>query len=284
MDEAPEEEPQPPQRTSRLSFLFAVLVIGGSAIGVCVYEFHQYQRKPGMDVSGFDIAQTMEAPRPIPVSAEPQPQVQSSLNMFSGAPKGLHMAGTPVPAEKVKFVSSEPTAAQRAKEKDFLKKYGGMLVQYHGQLAHTCQGYFAKYPVVRDIDKAFAAMPGYMAVKRQYDKDGNPFDFARGAIALPEVRAEIGRQMANPKAWSAAISMMLDTLKNQPAPKPIYAAAQDFLMYDPQMAKVTPEIQGDVNKNMSTAMGAIPIGADMTPLNNVLHDVAPPAPAGASPQ
>jgi len=200
--------------------------------------------------------------------------------MFSGAPKGLHMAGTAPPPDKVKFVSSEPTTAQREKEKDFIKRYGGMLNQYNQRLARITQKYYAKNPAVRDVDKAFASMPRYMALKRQCDKDGDPFQFVRGAIALPEVRSEISRRMTDPAVWSAAIGMMLETLKDQPAPKPIYEAAKNFILYDPQMAKVEPELTADVTKNMSTAAGAIPVGADMTPVTNLMHDVAPAQSAG----
>ncbi|MCX5788236.1 MAG: hypothetical protein NTX64_06990 [Elusimicrobia bacterium] len=119
--------------------------------------------------------------------------------------------------------------------------------------------YRLRNPVVREVSWAFGRLPRYMEVKDQFERDGDPFKFARGAIALPEVRAEISRRLSDPRAWMAALGMIHDAMMDPP-PKEIYNAALRFMG--------TPEVHDQ--------------GADISSLIPLIRDIAPAAlPAGA---
>lgn len=272
------EPPPPPKRRSIFSMILAVVVIGGAGIGVFVYQMTQGQRKSSLDASGFDIEKTSDQPRRAASSA-PQAQAQSSLGMIKGA-DGIRLSAAAGAADKSK--PPEPAPEQRKKELEFLQRYGGVLAQYHGRLARITDKFYKKDPVVRDVDRAFSNMPRYMAIKARYEKDGDPFQFARDVIALPEVRDEIAKRMTDVNVWKAAISMMTETLRTQPAPQPVYDAAKNFMLFDPSMSKYISDFATEAQKNIPAAVGALPSGSDLDALNKVLRDVAPQAAAGMS--
>lgn len=65
------EEAAPERRTEWGPILLLILAVGGSAVGVMIYQHLQGRAAPGGDNAGFDISQTTDQPRPTMTTAGP---------------------------------------------------------------------------------------------------------------------------------------------------------------------------------------------------------------------
>jgi hypothetical protein len=68
-----------------------------------------------------------------------------------------------------------------------------------------------------------------MEVKIRFDKNRDPYSFARDSLALPEVRAEISKRLKQPEVWTAALGMITSALKANRDPR--HAAPWNSAMY-----------------------------------------------------
>ncbi len=262
-------------RTRRLALLTAGTLAAGCLVGV-YYYWRGQNAPPTYSTAGFDVSQVESQPEAAPTYAPPPPrQVPAS------SPAPILGAGFSVSsnnrAAAPKFVKNAPPPEQLKAEQEWLKRYGGMLYGYNRGLRTITRRHYQSSPVVREVDKAFGAMPRYMAVRDRYMKEGNPFAFARDSLALPEVRSEIAKRMTDPRVWKESVTMILETLRSDPPPAVLYQEMKRFMTKDPTMVDYLPEFTGQVTRNVGTAMQGIPQGADLGPLQKVMHDVAPPA-------
>ncbi len=164
------------------------------------------------------------------------------------------------------------SAEERNREKQFLAQYNGTLKQYQTKLTTICMRYREKYPIVRQVDEDFGGLSRYMAIRRRYDADRDPYQWARDTASLPEVRTMIRKYLSKPEAWSVAMDMMLDALK-QPPPLPVYKEVQRIMLTDSAMLDITNKVADDVKPNLPTAVTAM-MGKDTTPLQKVMTDIS----------
>ena len=272
-------QPEPPQETEPLAApkrssggiaLLVFLAIGGSAVGVMIYQSMQGKAKPGYDTSGFDISKVDAPPPPKPVAAAPAAQAPAS------APVQAVAVARPAP------VAEKPLSARGAREKQFVDNYGKALRQYQGRLTRIADSAYRKYPVVREVDHDFGQLDRYMAVKRRFEQDNNPFNFARDAIALPEVRKTISKYLADPRAYTAAMSMMTQTVKEEPPPKEVYGAAKDFMVNDPSMTHYMDDFIKEIMGNTPAMIQGVSPDTDTSAIAGIMKDVAPGAPLPTS--
>lgn len=288
------------QLPRRGSGLQAFLMIAALAASCAVGGYYWYTASQGstrLAETGFDVAR-VEAPAASSYTAPAAPK--SSPLPIAGLP-GMQTAGGAAPAEQSgqfqrgapsgggAAASSGPSDADRAKEKEFLARHGAELKAYEGRVLNPiAQRWFRNNAAVRKVDAEFARLPRYMALKRQVDKDHDPYAFARGAIALPEVRAEIAKCLSDPQVWKAAFGMINEALKSPP-PKAIYDEAKRFMTHE---TTVTDYMANDfvpaAQKNQSAIAGALGPDTDITGLQKLAQDIGPPGaipamPAGLSP-
>lgn len=232
---------------------------------------------------GFDLSQVAAPPRVVvtasaaaAVPAEtvsPRPLLGSMKEDLTGPAAAAAAASRPGSAS-APGAAAGAAADQRREEAEFLARHGEELRRYEGRLGRITTRYYRENPAVRAVDADFARMERYMAIKRRYERDGDPFNFVRDSIALPEVRAEVARKMADVEVWKAAFHMMNDALKDPPPPA-IYQQTQKFMLADPVMGDYVKEMTQTVTKNADVMVQGIPPGMDMTPIQKVVKDVSP---------
>ena len=272
--------------------LATFLVLTASCAAGVYYWFHE---PPAQVISakGFDVshveAPAAEAAMAYASHSAAQPAASPAPLLVKGAGPLSLAAGAP-PAAQLKLAAKTPPAPAPdiEHEKEFLKRQRAAVIQYQARLARITDRYrYGKGapPIVGEVDRAFGAMPRFMAVRGRYDRDRNPFQYARDALALPEVRGEMARRMKDPQVWRAAIGMMLEALKEPPPPE-LYKETKRFLATDAVMVSYLPELVQGVTQNIAAVISGIPPGADITPLNRLANDMVPqlggvggPAPA-----
>lgn len=159
------------------------------------------------------------------------------------------------------------STGQRAHEQKFLREHGTEISKYQGYLASLGKKYTNQE--VAKMNAEFAANGRVMALKEQYQKDKNPYRWARGMIALPEVRNALVHYSANPKVLGSMSKVTLEALKNPPSPA-LYRETVRFLSKDSQMSTYMKELTGSLGETIpKTLPKALPGGTDTTPLENL---------------
>lgn len=162
---------------------------------------------------------------------------------------------------------------ERAHEREVIRKYDGMIRDEQAKLNVITRRYYKKEPIVREVDKAFGSLPRYMAVKARYEQDRDAYAFARGAIALPEVRKTIYKYALNANVWRVTVGMMLEGMKQKPE-KPVYDEMKRFFTEDKQMAVFVTDLSGYLIPRMGSLLPqAIKPGQDMRPLQELAKDL-----------
>ncbi|MFA6433258.1 MAG: hypothetical protein WCW52_01040 [Elusimicrobiales bacterium] len=164
--------------------------------------------------------------------------------------------------------------AENKAEADFLRKHDRELRAYQTYLRRLGLKYRAKYPALRRLDADFGKMDRYMALKRRYETDRNAYNWARGTIALPEVRGKILSASANPEIMKAMIEISLEALRNPP-PSSIYNEILRFLSSDKRAAPFVGDMSMKLVGNMTAAIpyAATP-GMDLTPLTKLEQQIS----------
>ncbi len=162
---------------------------------------------------------------------------------------------------------------ERAHERDVIRKYDGMIRAEQAKLSVITRRYYKRERIVRDVDKAFGSLPRYMAVKARYEQDRDAYAFARGAIALPEVRKTIYKYALDANVWRVTVGMMLEGMKQKPD-KPVYDEMKRFFTEDKQVAGFVTELSGYLIPRMGSLLPqAIKPGQDMRPLQDLAKDL-----------
>ena len=129
----------------------------------------------------------------------------------------------------------------KKRERAFLRKHYREIRRYQNRLGALGRKYRAKYPALRKMDAEFSKMDRYMALNRQYKKDRNAFNWARGVMALPEVRAALIRYSSDPQVVKAVVEVSLEAMKTPP-PQEIQREIQRFLTADPKTSDHVNEV------------------------------------------
>lgn len=164
---------------------------------------------------------------------------------------------------------TQPAADPRkTQEGEFLRKNDTELKRYQANLRELGLQLREKYPGVKKVDADFANMSRYMALKRQYENDRDAYKWARGVMALPEVRQKMISCMSDPDVMMAGIEMAMAVLKNPP-PAPIYSEVMRFLTTDGQAVSYVQEMSGHAVENLDSVMPQlVSSGMDITPLQD----------------
>ncbi|OGS56061.1 MAG: hypothetical protein A3J79_14070 [Elusimicrobia bacterium RIFOXYB2_FULL_62_6] len=244
------------------------------------------------EASSFHSQEEVRQPAPPPAPAD-EPAVapeDSGLNLHYKTKEEAEKERAAAEAERAaaaeaarrqaesRAEQSKAPYAQSAEEKDFLRRNGGDLRKYGNFLA----GLGAKHGNT-EVDKMsaeFNGMPRLSALNAQYKKDKDPYRWARGAAALPEVRAALVRYSSNPRVVGALARAGLDALKNPP-PQSIYKETVRFFTTDAQLAPFVRELKDSAGNNVSKNL---PKGVDLSPLNDLGLELAgqpniPPPPS-----
>jgi len=140
------------------------------------------------------------------------------------------------------------------REKEFIRKHAREIRKYQDQLGKIGQKHWKKSAALRRMDADFAKMDRYMALNRQYAKDRNAFNWARGVLALPEVRAAVIRYSSDPEAVQALVEVGLEAAKTAPPPQALLSELQHFMSSD---EKTSRQVNDVLVQSIGNAMGTL---------------------------
>ncbi|MBI3552186.1 MAG: hypothetical protein HY077_06685 [Elusimicrobia bacterium] len=166
-----DEAQPPPQRRSWLAALLVVLAIGGSAVGVFIYQLLQGNRKSSLDASGFDIAQTTDnTPRP---TSTPVAQPQSSLGVISTGLSGIHFGRTAGPGG---------TPAQQAEDaaSKAAETFSQLCVRNEAKVRSFAEKYTKQSPTLQKYGREWMSYPDLKKLNDDYMRNHDPIAFLRG--------------------------------------------------------------------------------------------------------
>jgi hypothetical protein len=240
--------------------------------------------------TGFDVAH-VEAAAPaagssyVPAAPKASPMPIAGMPGMSTTPQAekndsagsFQRGAAPQQAAAPASSGGDVSDAERKHEKEFLAKYGATLSAYQNRVTNQIANrYYRNNATVRRVDLEFSKMANYMAVRKQYDKDHDPFSFARNALALPEVRQQIAKMAGDVNVWKAAFGMISETMKSPP-PKELYAEAKRFMGQEQVTDYMANEFMPLARKNTTVIQGAIDEKTDMGALQKLATDVMPSA-------
>jgi len=208
-----------------------------------------------------------------PPGARHAPQTKESLGLSGFSPEGDGI---------FKRTPGQKRSAQNAREKAFIKKYDHIIRKEQERVDAIAVKWWKKSKMIREMDAAFGGLPRLMKLKQKYEKDRDPYSFARDAVSLPEVRKMIRKYSTKPEVWGIAVDMALEALQKKP-PKPVYDEMARFLSSDKKVGgfigKYTEWIAPKVPQIVTQGL---PPGKDLGPIQSVLADVVPGAGGGTT--
>jgi len=278
MDDDQEQQDQEERKRAegRLFWVILLPLLGVIGYGIWVRFFPPVEEIPTATPNAFNLPEAPKAniPPPAVEPAKPDPDLVASQLGHAERPA----TGLPLPEPRPPFPAPKAAApAGRAGEQEFLKKHGAQLLGYQKDvLSPIGRKYRRKVPIVLEVDRAFGRLPRYMELVKQYRQDGDAYKWARGVIVLPEVRKTIMHYALTPEVWKVGMQMSLEAMKNPP-PKPIYDETQRFMTTDPQMSEFVGEFSMQILPMMSRMLAqAVTPGTDLSPLQNLASQLAPP--------
>lgn len=208
-----QEPPPPPPRHSAFSFFLAVLAIGGSAIGVFVYQMLQGEKKPSLDASGFDVSQVSEQPKTAAAaSSSSSTEPQSSMMAINTGMQGIHFGTKPGgTVSKVADGSGQP-------EGDFTK----LCRKYESKVRNFTIAWTRQSPVLQRYGKEWMSYPDLKKLNDDYMRDHDPVAFMRGLARSKNFGTMVKEYAGQP----AMQSFVKDAFKQ--APSDLSNAAMSF--------------------------------------------------------
>lgn len=209
---------------------------------------------------------------------------------LGGQPVGL------VPEGSARFMEDAPE--KEPDSKPVLEAREGsevdtMVQEELKKLSKITTRYYKAEPKVREVDKAFGALPRYMEVRKRYLASHDAYAFAHEAIALPEVRKTIYKYAVDPNIWRVTLGMVQEGLKEKP-PKLLYDEMKRFFTQDKEVRGFAAELSAAVAPHVVTVVlpQVLKPGQDLSVFKDLAKDlnigkngVAPlPAQAAAAAQ
>ena|GEM_PF-3786053 len=177
------------------------------------------------------------------------------------------------PAAAAPRAAAAQDPASRRRELEFIRRHGGEIRRYQAGLAAIGIKYRNKYPALRQMDAEFARMGRYMALRNQYAVDGDAFKWARGVMALPEVRGALIRYSMNAEVLKGIIEASMEALRNPP-PKPIYDEVARFLQEDDQASAFVNDISINAMGNVMSIAPTVASTSDLNTLTSLGSQIA----------
>lgn len=274
------EEETPPQAPAPSGFkwwlaLFPILALTLFMWWMLGRRQAQEQAAEVTEAEAFNVAEVPEDDQAPPPAAPERYVSQAEREAQSRlASAGPGLSGF-VP-EKDQIFYKDPKQQEddsRTREREMVKKYDHIVRSEQDRLKKITSRYRKKEAIVREVDSAFGRLPRYMALKAQYEKDRNPYDFVRGAVSLPEVRKTVYKYATNGDVWRVTMGMMLEGLRQKP-PKPVYDEIKRFLTEDKKVAGFVTDLTGYLIPRTGQLLPkAIQPGQDLTPLKNLAADL-----------
>ncbi|MFA6093173.1 MAG: hypothetical protein WCU88_12205 [Elusimicrobiota bacterium] len=242
-----------PQQKPNLLFLAVLLVFAGLFLAGLWLFLRPAPESPAADYNAFNLEEAPKAEAAHPAVQLPAPASEApSLKAF-------------IPEKDFFFTSG--AASERKREQDFIRKYDAQMRGYMDRVLDPLgQRYRKKYAVVKEMDLEFGRLDRYMELNRKYQKDRDLHQWARGVIALPEVRSTLMKYAMKPEIWQVAFQMGTEAMKTPP-PKPVQDEVMRMLTTDKQLSKFIGDAAAELAPNIVrlTAQAAPP-GADIGPL------------------
>ena len=161
--------------------------------------------------------------------------------------------------------------SERQRERAFIRRHAKEIKAYQSRLQAIGRKYMAKYPSLRKMDSEFGNMPRYMALCKQYEKDRNAYNWARGVMTLPEVRGAIIRYSANAEVVRGIVEISMEAMKSPP-PQAIQSEIKRFMTEDMNTATYVNDLSVQVMGNAMAILPTIP-GQNLAPLQKLGNDI-----------
>ena len=193
--------------------LLAVLAVGGSAVGVMIFQIMQGKEKPPSDAGGFDIASTVNAPKTDAAGEEPiGAESPSSLGMVQGGMPGIKFGeGGGEKQDVAQKVAASFTEAVRASE---------------AKVRAIAMRYTKKYPVVAQFGKEWMSHPDLKKLNDNYMVDHDPVRFLKGLSQSRNFGPLARKYAMNPIIQSAVKEC------SKEVPSGVMSAAMDLMKQD----------------------------------------------------
>lgn len=170
-------------------------------------------------------------------------------------------------------LSAEEAARQR--ELAFVQQHEGSIRAGQKHIKKVILKYRRKHPVVRKLNEEVMKMDRVVALSAQYKKDRNFYQWARGVMVLPEVKAAVKKYSADPAMWRAGVGMAVEVLR-RPPPGAVYTELVKFFTTDKVVAKPMSEMTTQVLTQLPmNVMQAITPGTNLGPLIGAASELAP---------
>lgn len=210
-------EPQPTQPAvkpprSKLSLLLLILAIGGSAIGVYIYQTIQANRKTQLDASGFDVAQTTDKPAALSATTGAPSQDQSNMMTVQTGLPGMHFS------RSGNTSSAGPAEDQGKKAAD---DFTQLCRANEAKVRSFAIAWTRKSVVLQAYGKEWMSYPDLKKLNDDYMRDHDPVSFLRGLAqsdnfatmakryaGQPDIQhaAQEGMKQAPPELFNSAVA------------------------------------------------------------------------------
>jgi hypothetical protein len=162
-------EQNTPRRSSRAAMLLTMFALGGSAVGMVVYQMLQDNTTSSVpDTSGFDIAETDGKSSPSPTGSIQPPPVQTRSRLgVALAPemKGLRFSADTQPASNASKAAASFAEAVWNNEK---------------KIRNLAVAYTNKHPVIAAYGRDWMSYPDLKKLNDDYMRDRDPIKFMKG--------------------------------------------------------------------------------------------------------
>jgi hypothetical protein len=192
-----EEKPALPAgapKRSWLSVLLLVLALGGSAVGVYIYQTIQSNRKTELDASGFDVAQTINKPAALPSGSSASPEEQSNMMTVQTGLPGIHFARGSNPSAP----GAQDQGAKTAED------FAQLCRANEAKVRSFAIAWTRKSVVLQAYGKEWMSYPDLKKLNDNYMRDHDPVSFLRGLAHSDNFSTMVKRYAGQPDIQHAA--------------------------------------------------------------------------------
>ncbi len=228
------EEAVPPKRTEWWPILLLVLAIGGSAVGVAVYQRSQARPPALADGSGFDLAQTTEAKRSLVAPAATAPGSGAAApSSLTGASWGAALrSGSAAGPDPLKSAAASFADVCRANE---------------DRVRAMAERYTRQSPVIQAYGKEWMSYPDLKKLNDDYMVQHDPVAFLHGVAASKNFATMVRKYAGYP----VFLNFVQEAMKAAPADA--RQVAMDYIDKD----KVASEVMDKVLQSLGLPTGLL---------------------------
>lgn len=230
-------------RGGRAGGIFVAVVVAGSAVGVAGWYMMSNRSGPGIDNSGFDLANAPTAPRPAaapPASAPAAPaQSRSSLDMMK-ADSGIRIVdsnsggGSSGSSSSASSAPSTPEQKKQAAHESFTQAAR----KNEGTVRRFAERMTAKYPVIRQYGRDWMKYPDLKKLNDDYNRNHDPIAFMVGLSKAPNLGAMLKQYAGKPEIREFVVQGVKE------APGELMGSAMEVLQNDKVMKDLVANVTG----------------------------------------